>query len=78
MDSLLVSNQFNGVYVVKNEILASYSKIVKNLASKFQDVDIKQVPREYNIEAYTVTNLVMPSRIIQKLRYHYHMSLNLQ
>ena len=40
VDSLLITNQFNGSYTVKRERLASYLDIVKKLASKFQNFKI--------------------------------------
>lgn len=42
---------------MKNKKLASYFKIAKNMASMFQDFDIKQVPREDNAEADALSNL---------------------
>lgn len=44
--SLLVTNKFRGTYVVKDEIIDSNLKIVKNMAFKFQDSIIKHVPKE--------------------------------
>lgn len=48
---------------MKNENLASYMKIVKNSASKFQDFDVKQVLREDTIGADTVANLCSTFKI---------------
>lgn len=57
MDSLLVTNQFNRTYAVKNQRLASHLKILKNFASKFEDFYIKHVPREDNTKVNTLANL---------------------
>ena len=63
VDSLLVTNHFNGSYAVKGEKLFQYLEIVSNLAKDFNFFDIKQVPREDNTEADALANLASALRI---------------
>ena len=63
VDSLLVTNHFNGSYAVKGEKLFQYLEIVRNLAKDFNFFDIKQVPREDNTEADALANLASALRI---------------
>jgi ribonuclease HI len=46
VDSLLITNHFNGSYTVKGEKLMKYLEIVKELAGSFDSFSIMQVPRE--------------------------------
>ena len=57
VDSLLLTNHFNGSYAVKGEKLALYLEIVKNLAICFKKFVLEQVPREENAEADALANL---------------------
>ena len=50
VDSLLLTNHFNGSYAVKGEKLAKYLEILKKLSSYFEIFSITQVPREENAE----------------------------
>jgi len=45
VDSLLITNHFNGSYAVKG----IYLEIVKNLATSFVEFSLTQVPREENV-----------------------------
>ncbi|GJS41731.1 reverse transcriptase domain-containing protein [Tanacetum coccineum] len=45
VDSRLVANQVNGIYVAKEPGMIKYLEKVKNLASTFKEFSIKQVPR---------------------------------
>ena len=47
-DSLLVANQVNGVYKIKNATLFGYVRRIKKIASNFEDFTIQYVPREQN------------------------------
>jgi ribonuclease HI len=55
-DSKLIVNQLTGDYKVKAKRIISLYKQVLLLKSKFQDIQIKWVPREKNIEADRLTN----------------------
>jgi ribonuclease HI len=55
-DSKLIVNQLTGDYKVKARRIISLYKQVLLLKSKFQDIQIKWVPREKNREADTLTN----------------------
>lgn len=55
-DSKLIVNQLTGDYKVKARRIVSLYKQVLLLKSKFQDIQIKWVPREKNKEADTLTN----------------------
>jgi ribonuclease HI len=55
-DSKLIVNQLTGDYKVKAKRILSLYKEVLLLKSKFQDIQIKWVPREKNREADTLTN----------------------
>lgn len=47
-DSLLVANQVNGVYKIKNATLFDYVRRIKKIASNFEEFTIQYVPREQN------------------------------
>jgi ribonuclease HI len=55
-DSQLIVNQLTGDYKVKAKRIISLYKEVLLLKSKFQDIQIKWVPRERNREADRLTN----------------------
>jgi ribonuclease HI len=55
-DSQLIVNQLAGDYKVKSKRIMSLYKQVLLLKSKFQDIEIKWVPREENREADRLTN----------------------
>lgn len=55
-DSQLIVNQLTGDYKVKSKRIMSLYKQVLILKSKFQDIQIKWVPREKNREADRLTN----------------------
>ena len=55
-DSQLIVNQLTGNYKVKSKRIMSLYKQVLLLKSKFQDIEIKWVPREKNREAERLTN----------------------
>nr|GEW13053.1 reverse transcriptase domain-containing protein [Tanacetum cinerariifolium] len=48
VDSKLVANQINGVYIAKESSMIKYLEKVKNLASTFKEFFIKQIPRGEN------------------------------
>lgn len=55
-DSQLIVNQLTGDYKVKSKRIMSLYKQVLLLKGKFQDIQIKWVPREKNREADRLTN----------------------
>ncbi len=55
-DSQLIVNQLTGDYKVKSKRIVSLYKQVLLLKRKFQDIEIKWVPREMNREADRLTN----------------------
>jgi len=55
-DSQLIVNQLTGDYKVKSKRIMSLYKQVLLLKSKFQDIQIKWIPREKNREADRLTN----------------------
>jgi ribonuclease HI len=55
-DSQLVVNQLTGDYKVKAKRIMSLYKQVLLLKNKFQDIQIKWIPREENREADKLTN----------------------
>ena len=55
-DSQLIVNQLTGDYKVKSKKIVSLYKQVLLLKRKFQDIEIKWVPREKNREADRLTN----------------------
>ncbi|KAK1441334.1 hypothetical protein QVD17_07181 [Tagetes erecta] len=63
VDSLLITNHFNGSYAVKGERLSQYLEIVKKLSRDFVDFKIMQVPREENTEADALANLASSMKI---------------
>ncbi len=55
-DSQLVVNQLTGDYKVKARRILPLFKHVLFLKTKFQDIQIKWIPRDMNREADTLTN----------------------
>nr|GEV27604.1 reverse transcriptase domain-containing protein [Tanacetum cinerariifolium] len=61
VDSILVANQVNGVYVAKEPGMIKYLEKVKNLASTFKEFSIKQVPRGENKKADALSKMASTS-----------------
>ncbi|GJY31827.1 reverse transcriptase domain-containing protein [Tanacetum coccineum] len=61
VDSKLVANQVNGVYVAKESSMIKYLEKVKNLASTFREFSIKQVPRGENKKADALSKIASTS-----------------
>ncbi|GJW37672.1 reverse transcriptase domain-containing protein [Tanacetum coccineum] len=61
VDSKLIANQVNGVYVEKESNMIKYLEKVKNLASTFQEFSIKQVPRGENKKADALSKITSTS-----------------
>ncbi|GJR72596.1 reverse transcriptase domain-containing protein [Tanacetum coccineum] len=61
VDSKLVANQVNGVYMAKEPGMIKYLDKVKNLASAFKEFSIKQVPRGENKKADALSKMASTS-----------------
>lgn len=59
MDSLLVVNQLNGVYTIKNRELWPLNERIRELAGKFDKVTFSHVKREFNQLADGVVNKIL-------------------
>ncbi|KAK3012116.1 hypothetical protein RJ639_010589 [Escallonia herrerae] len=56
-DSQLVVNHVLGDYEARDERMAQYIDLVKTSAVKFQNFAIRQIPRDQNTQAYTLSRL---------------------
>ena len=56
MDSLLIINQMNGVYKIKNKELLPINQEVKAGLSRFKEVKFTYIPRELNQQADAMVN----------------------
>lgn len=61
LDSLLVVNQMNGKFKVKNRDLWPIHQAIKDLTKQFKSVKFTHVPREYNKLADAEVNKVLDS-----------------
>ena len=68
-DSQLIVNQITGDYKVKSKRIISLYKQVLLLKSKFQDIQIKWIPREKNREADRLTNKAYNKALQQNPEY---------
>ena len=59
MDSLLVANQLNGIYKIKNRELWPIHEDIKNISQYFDKVSYTHVPREMNKAADAVVNRIL-------------------
>lgn len=59
IDSLLVVNQLNGVYVIKNRELWPIHERIKELVSRFDSVKFMHVKREFNQQADSMVNRIL-------------------
>ena len=64
MDSLLVVNQMNGIFKIKNRDLWPIHSDIKTLMAKIPKVSFTHVPREMNKEADAEVNKVLDSATI--------------
>nr|GEW85056.1 reverse transcriptase domain-containing protein [Tanacetum cinerariifolium] len=61
VDSKLVANQVNGIYVAKESSMIRYLEKVKNLANTFKGFSIKQIPRGENKKADALNKIASTS-----------------
>lgn len=59
MDSLLVANQLNGIYKIKNRELWPIHEEIKNISQSFEKISYTHVPREMNKAADAVVNRIL-------------------
>lgn len=59
MDSLLVVNQLNGVYKIKNRDLWPINERIQELATKFEKVTFSHIRREFNQLADGMVNKIL-------------------
>lgn len=59
LDSLLVVNQLNGVYKIKNKDLWPVHIFIKDLMTRFKSITVSHVRREFNKEADAMVNRVL-------------------
>lgn len=63
MDSLLVVNQMNGLYQIKNRELWPINERIRELASKFDKVTFTHVRREFNQLADGMVNKILNAHV---------------
>ena len=68
-DSQLVVNQLTGDYKVKAKRILPLFKDVVFLKTKFQDIQIKWIPRDMNREADTLTNKAYNKALLENPEY---------
>jgi ribonuclease HI len=68
-DSQLIVNQLTGDYKVKSKRIISLYKQALLLKSKFQDIQIKWIPRQKNREADRLTNKAYNKALQQNPEY---------
>lgn len=59
LDSLLVVNQLNGDFKIKNEALVAVAQEIKTIAQDFKRVTYQHIPREKNKRADLLVNQVL-------------------
>jgi ribonuclease HI len=68
-DSQLVVNQLTGDYKVKARRILPLFKHVLYLKAKFQDIQIKWIPRDMNREADSLTNKAYNKALLENPEY---------
>ena len=63
LDSLLVVNQLNGIYRIKESRLQAFAITIKNLQSEFTKVVYKHVERAKNASADVLVNKALDGKI---------------
>lgn len=63
MDSLLVVNQMNGVFKIRNRDLWPIHEAIKDLATKFRHITFTHVPRELNKLADAAVNRALDEEL---------------
>ncbi|KFK44296.1 hypothetical protein AALP_AA1G239700 [Arabis alpina] len=60
-DSQLVTSQFSGEYATKDDRMEAYVKVVRDLASTFEEFTLTRIPRGENVDADALANLASAS-----------------
>jgi ribonuclease HI len=63
MDSMLVVNQMNGLFKIKNRELWPIHGAIKQLAEQFKDISFQHVPREFNKLADAAVNRALDNEL---------------
>lgn len=63
LDSLLVVNQMKGIFKIKNRDLWPIHDAIKQLATKFDEVNFSHVPREFNKLADAAVNRALDDHL---------------
>jgi len=63
LDSMLVVNQMNGIYTIKNRELWPINERIRDLVSNFEVVTFQHVPREHNQLADAEVNRALDAHI---------------
>lgn len=59
LDSLLVVNQLNGIYKIRNRDLWPIHAYIKDISQKFEHISFTHVRREFNKEADAMVNKIL-------------------
>lgn len=68
IDSMLVVNQLNGQYVIRNRELWPIHERIKELISGFEKVTFRHIRREFNHQADAVVNKILDARARKAVR----------
>lgn len=63
LDSLLVVNQMNGIFKIRNRDLWPIHERIKQLVQQFKEIKFTHVRREYNKEADAMVNKILDEHI---------------
>ena len=63
MDSLLVVNQMNGIFKIRNRDLWPIHDAIKQIAKDFRKVEFSHVPREFNKQADAAVNRALDEQL---------------
>lgn len=66
VDSMLVVNQLNGQYVIRNRELWPIHERIKELIGQFDKVAFRHVKREFNQQADGMVNKILDARVREK------------
>ncbi len=70
VDSMLVINQLNGIYTIKNRELWPINERVKELMQKFDKVTFTHVRREFNQLADGMVNKILNAHELEQKKIH--------
>lgn len=70
MDSMLVVNQLNGIYTIKNRDLWPINERIKELATEFEKVTFSHVRREFNQLADGMVNKILNAHELDRKKTH--------